>query len=284
MNKVKAYLTLFRISNLPTILSNVLVGITLSRVYTHSFTLWQVFFSCAAFYTAGMVFNDIFDYRWDKKHRPERPLVVGYISKIHALVTGISLIVFALICLIIVHLSAFWSGLVLLFFIMLYNLRHKENPASPVIMGLCRAMVYIIALIAFAPGAKISIVWIPATLLMCYLVGLTHIASHEHQRKKISQSSALLLYLPVVYAIYSQTHSFNYTTLCLLILNVLWVSYCLYSIFKGKIANGITQLIAGIALVDGLFISIYGKNSLFLSACLSCWLLTLFFQKYIRAT
>ncbi len=62
------------------------------------------------------------------------------------------------------------AALVLAGLIVLYNWHHKANPLSPVVMGLCRFMVYVAAATALT-GSLADAPWLGATLLLSYLVG-----------------------------------------------------------------------------------------------------------------
>ena len=63
--------------------------------------------------------------------------------------------------------------------ITVYDAWHKENPLSPVVMGLCRVLVYLTAALAVA-GAIDPAVWGGAVVLLCYLIGLTYVAKQEN--------------------------------------------------------------------------------------------------------
>ena len=59
--------------------------------------------------------------------------------------------------------------------IVVYDRWHKKNPAAPYLMGLCRALVYVVAGLAATstlPGAVLA----GAALLFLYVVGLTFAA------------------------------------------------------------------------------------------------------------
>jgi 4-hydroxybenzoate polyprenyltransferase len=56
--------------------------------------------------------------------------------------------------------------------IILYNWHHKGNPLSPMLMGLCRALVYIVT--GAALGAVLAgPVLLGASILLAYVAGLT---------------------------------------------------------------------------------------------------------------
>ena len=138
------------------------------------------------FYVGGMYLNDAFDREIDARERPGAPDPVGAVQRrdgvrdrvrdadgglrssggrargagVPAAPGGRRL-----------------GGLGLGAAIVLYDWRHKGDPLSPVLMGLCRVLVYVTAALATArlpaPGRG------RRALLLCYLIGLTYAASQE---------------------------------------------------------------------------------------------------------
>ena len=80
---VKDYFRLIRIPNVFTTISNILLGYIFFTSIDH-FNYFDIFklISISAFlYIGGMVLNDYFDIKIDKKERPWRPLPSNKISK-----------------------------------------------------------------------------------------------------------------------------------------------------------------------------------------------------------
>ena len=146
MTSLRTYIELCRVSNLPTVWSNVLTAVILSG---EPFS-WGVFFTLALslslFYSAGMALNDICDAAIDRIQRPTRPIPSGRITPVAAYLLMGSLFVAAFILLFAFpHISSVFSGFLLLLLIILYDVYHKGNPASVLLMAACRAMVYVVA-------------------------------------------------------------------------------------------------------------------------------------------
>ena len=79
---MRAWLEVLRISNLPTVWTNVLVGAVLSIAVARPSnpSLVAVLIAIIAgscLYLAGMVFNDVADVDEDRAQRPERPIPRG---------------------------------------------------------------------------------------------------------------------------------------------------------------------------------------------------------------
>jgi 4-hydroxybenzoate polyprenyltransferase len=56
-----------------------------------------------------------------------------------------------------------------------YNVRHKRDPLGPLIMGICRGLVYCIAASAIAPVLTPA-VFIAAVVMTAYVLSLTFVA------------------------------------------------------------------------------------------------------------
>ena len=71
----RAYMLLARVSNLPTVWSNVLAGTMAAGAATiDAGSAVRVLLAASLFYTGGMFLNDAFDADLDARVRPERPL------------------------------------------------------------------------------------------------------------------------------------------------------------------------------------------------------------------
>ena len=69
-----------RVSNLPTVWTNVLAGAFLAGLQTDPVKLLWIMLAITLFYTGGMYLNDAFDADIDARERPGRPIPSGQIS------------------------------------------------------------------------------------------------------------------------------------------------------------------------------------------------------------
>ena len=77
---LQVWLRLGRVSNLPTVWSNVLAALALAQALTsrpHVLVLALIF---SGFYVGGMYLNDAFDREIDAAERPNRPIPSGQVS------------------------------------------------------------------------------------------------------------------------------------------------------------------------------------------------------------
>jgi 4-hydroxybenzoate polyprenyltransferase len=178
--------------------------------------------------------------------------------------------------------AAFASGLVLIALIGVYDRWHKNNPLSPLVMGLCRLMVYVTAFVAFAWPPSFDLA-VAGALLVAYLVGLTAIAKSETRPTVVGYWPAALLFLPPLY--FAARLGVG-PTLVLPLVVAIWVVYCLTFVYRARtrsIGAAIGRLIAGISLVDGLVLASSGAfESVWLAV--AGFALTLFFQRYVEGT
>lgn len=277
--KLYGYLSLARLSNSPTVVSNVLAGAALAGVTDLGWPIFCLAVAMVFFYTGGMYLNDLFDYEIDCRERPERPLPSGLISRTSATVVTVALFTLGSALLATLSPRSFLSGLLLMALIVLYNWWHKTNSLSPLIMALTRVMVYLTAFLSFRPFLDSRLLF-AASLLLLYIVGLTYIAKSETKYTFSQHWPALLLFLPVGFPFFQ---GFVPLHAALLLLFVGWVTHSISFIYQGQIGGGITRLIAGISLLDGLVLTSTGTTTGVYLALLA-FELTVLLQRYIKGT
>ena len=284
--RVRAHLALARVSNSPTVATNVLAGAALGGSVLGGGVLdgkvLLLALSMVLFYTAGMYLNDVLDLGIDRRERPERPLPSGAVSLGEAL--SVTLLLFAVGAALLWPLGrpALFSGLALIALIALYDAWHKTNPLSPVLMAGTRALVYVTAFVAYAlPLSGPLLVW--AALLGGYIVGLTYLAKTENAPGLARYWPAALLFLPAVYALLG---AFSLGTLALALAYVAWAAYSVsfvYDLRRRSVGRAIGFLIAGVSLLDALVLAATGAWG-WLPLALLGFLLTLSLQRHIKGT
>jgi len=122
----KEYFQLVRIPGIFTAFSNVLIGYFFVLSFYPEFdSLPFLLVTSGLLFSAGMIFNDIFDLKIDKKERPNRPLPSGKISQQKALFFGIIFIIIANIFAFIVGYESLLLSLIMTGIIISYNYRLK---------------------------------------------------------------------------------------------------------------------------------------------------------------
>ncbi len=283
-------LKLGRVSNLPTVWSNTLAGVVLAGANPYSWNILPLMLAMTMAYTGGMFLNDAFDRKIDARERPERPIPAGDIKAADVYAAGFTLLAGAVIF---AALSAYsWEGSVirttalaasLCAAIVLYNAWHKNNPVSPLVMGLCRMLVYLCA--GFAAVVSPSyMLYIGALVLLCWLIGLTYVAKQENLDSVKNMWPLLFLIAPALFGLYAAlSHAQSWIPLLLLLV---WLLFCIYLVRrrnKGDIPKAVVSMIAGICLVDAIFIASVSSLTI-MAFALVAFALTLFFQRYVSGT
>jgi UbiA prenyltransferase family len=257
--KLSVALRLGRVSNQPTVWTNVLAGIVLAGGGT-PVTIVGLILGIAVMYTAGMFLNDAFDADFDRAHRPERPIPSGQVTLTSVFGVGFAMLALGLVLIVAAALrtgsggAAFASGAALSAVIVFYDWWHKDNAFGPFIMGLCRMLAYVTAALAVS-GTVNPAVFGAAIVALCYLIGLTYIAKQE----TLSQMGNLwplgFLAVPFIYEFPTAIHDALSAVLFAALLA--WVLYALSFLRAADRAIGraVGYLIAGICLLDALFVA-----------------------------
>jgi 4-hydroxybenzoate polyprenyltransferase len=189
----KPYAQLVRLPNVFTAQADICLGALAAGALPDR---WPAFvcllFASACLYSAGMVWNDFFDYEQDYRERPFRPLPSGKISRRTAATFGTSLLAFG------VGFAGLAGAtdnsfrilpLVLAGFlvacIMLYDSWLKHTSLGPVAMGACRFFNMLLGLSAagtWTGGFGIHL----AFVVGLYIVGVTWFARTEARLSKQS--------------------------------------------------------------------------------------------------
>ena len=261
LTRLSVMLKLARVSNLPTVWSNCIVGWLLGG---GEFSSWlylsMLMLGASLAYSAGMVMNDAVDAGYDSEHRPERPLPSGEIKQSTAWGLAISLLGSGLVLLLLAGAWPFWV-LLLTAMIVSYNVLHKRWQGAVYIMGGCRLVLYLTAASVSVNGGwfrEMVLIW--ALALGVYTVGITLAARGEAEDKGTGLGAISLLAAPLFAAgwmYFSRVESGMTVMVCL----VLWAGWTAYSVLilrgdeEGRVARAVSLLIAGMLLVDAVAIS-----------------------------
>ena len=284
-------LRLGRVSNLPTVWTNVLAAVVLTGVFVASGPLALLALALSLFYIGGMYLNDAFDRAIDARERPARPIPAGLARATTVFATGYGLLVAGLAAL---AAEAAWagqggywpaivSGLALGGLIVFYDARHKANPWSPLLMGLCRVLVYVTAACAVAGRLGVPVL-AGAAVLLSYLIGLTYVAKQENLAEFRNLWPLLFLGAPFVYGIPALVG--GPVGAALYVGFLAWVGYAVSLLVRPgrvNIPRAVVSFIAGISLLDGLLMAGAGAPGAAVWG-VGGFGLTLVLQRYVRGT
>ena len=264
--KLKTYLQLGRVSNIPTVWTNVLAGLVLAggQVTVSPFLILALSLSCS--YIGGMFLNDAFDREHDRQVRPERPIPSGAASAQEVLAIGFGLLAAGFLVLLSFVHEGGWqlvaAGVMLVLLIIFYDLHHKQNPWSPLTMAGCRAMIYPIAAFSLAPVLPTSVL-IGAAALFTYVLGVSFLARFETAPRPGPWWPLVLLWGPFAIALPGATGSLE--TVLLMVGVSGWLGYLTWQTIRteGPKVRQVTGLwLAGISLLDTCLIAGLGQFKL----------------------
>lgn len=298
---------LMRLSNAPTVVSNVTAGACLAGALdepspaTGSVPITLALATAAALllYVGGMIMNDVADVRIDRTERPGRPIPSGRVSLRVAAMLAATCFVIAWILARVTTEDAAFFALLIGVLAHVYDFIHTRTRWSVVLLGLCRAGLYILAAAAFSqpsPGANADVPWpvlIGGAGLGIFIVGFSLIARHEARRGARASLGAgaaitLLAVAAVVVPILVVPPShwprerLGIVTLAMGALLFAQTRAALAA-RRGRIGLAVMQWIASISLIDAALAAAFGPP-VASGACIACWLLTLAAQRRIAGS
>ncbi len=282
-------LRLGRVSNLPTVWTNTLAGVALAGASPWQWATLPTALGLSLAYLGGMYLNDAFDRGIDARERPSRPIPSGAVDANTVFALGFSLLLAAVAALLTAARGfdaapggVVLAGLALGGAIIGYNWRHKGNPLSPLAMGACRLLAYVaagLAATAAMPGPLLA----AAGVSLCYLIGLTYVAKREMLGRIGNLWPLLFLAAPLAYGFLLANKATGQLVLLAL---AGWIGVALWLLRRrrpGDIPRAVVSLIAGISLVDALFLAVAGWPGAVVAA-LACFAATLMLQRWISGT
>ena len=285
--KLATALRLGRVSNLPTVWTNVAAGLVLSGAQPDAALALSLCLAMSCFYVGGMYLNDAFDRGYDARERPERPIPAGEVRASTVFTVGFGLLAAGVALVAALALRGAGTGwppvlsaLALAGVIVFYDMHHKGNPLSPLVMACNRGLVYVTAALAARVGFTVELAW-GALALLCYLIGLTYVAKQENLRAISNLWPLVFLAVPFSYVKALALP----VSLVLYLALAAWIALSLRLLFgpRRDVKRAVTQLIAGIALLDAMLVASQGHTALAV-ACLAAFAATLFLQRYVPGT
>jgi len=284
------WLRLGRVSNLPTVWSNVLAALALSGALRPEPVVLTLALAFSVFYVGGMYLNDAFDRRIDAVERPNRPIPSGQVSAAAVFGIGIGCLLLGTLLTALCAratgasvVRAAGSGALLGACIVGYDVYHKQNPLSPLLMGACRVMIYVA--VGYSVSEHLGAPLLAgAAALWCHLIGLTYAAKQEAFNRLSRVWPLCFLALPVLYGAWLALAEPRVWPFVLLLGG--WVVYALRFLRPGParaVPQAVVRLIAGISLLDALLIAGAGSTGWAVVAAAMC-ALTRVFQRVVPGT
>jgi 4-hydroxybenzoate polyprenyltransferase len=292
-----ALLVLGRVSNLPTVWSNCLAGWALAGSVPLTGDFRQMIDAPVRFlvlcagasllYIGGMYLNDAFDADFDRQHRRERPIPSGAIPAGAVWTLGCLWLAAGLSCVVWLaqtNRTTAVLALLLVAAILLYDAVHKAFTLSPVLMGVCRLLLVLMAASAARLGITGLTIW-SALVLALYVVGLSYIARHESLPGTIRYWPCIFLAAPIVLAAIVNRGDWKMQGRILSAMLIVWSLQALRFTYwspEKNLGRTVTGLLAGIVLVDLLAVGAATPQVAVLFGAL--FALTVVAQRFVPAT
>ncbi len=253
MISLRTFLALSRAATLPTVWSNCLAGWWLSGG-GNAHKLPLLLAGATLFFLGAAFLNDTLDEQYDRQFRRVRPIPSGAITSSAALRWSVLSFFLGEACWFALGKTTAGMGLALALCAALYNAIHRLITFSPVLLGLCRLLLYLVAASAAAQGVGGGSIWCGLALAL-YVVGAGCLPRPENTRGLADYWPALLLLAPIFLALLMDTGPYRLPGLELCAIFGLWVLYCLrhaYWPVDRNLARAASGLVAGIVLADWL--------------------------------
>lgn len=206
----RAWFDLARAGNFPSVASNVLAALVLAApagpIGPPAGLLLMAIAAGCLVYAGGATFNDVADAGFDARHRPERPIPRGVVTRGGAAAVAAVEMVLGLGLLVAAGASPWWAA-ALGATILLYDWIHKRWIGSVLLMAGCRVLLaFTLASLPAHGWSPVFLGWVGA--LFAYIVTLSLIARWEYQSRDTARAASfgravgrLLAFIPLIDAI-----------------------------------------------------------------------------------
>ncbi len=241
-----------RVANVPSVLSNVAVGVGLAHANGLSRWPWEAFAGAVLLYIAGNFLNDWMDLDWDQENRPERALPSGLFPVWSYLTIGVLGCLCGISLIAVYGQEAIFVSSLLVLCIFIYTWIHKKTVLGILPMGLCRACLPVLGYLGAGGDLQSRWIWIPAAALFVYIASLTINARYEGKADfpvaRLANARALLVIggLINVWLAIGIDIRIGWVGLVPFIAWMAWV----HVNFSGRIGSFVGGLLAGIPLLD----------------------------------
>lgn len=268
----RAWAELGRVSNLPTIVSNVVVGpAAAAAAMPGSRIEWKdaavAGAGVAILYLAGMVLNDVIDVTLDRRERPSRPIPSGRVSRRAAMV-ACGVLMAAGVGLTGVNGASLRFGLVLAGLIIAYDVVHHVWSPSVLLMGACRGMVYVVTAVAglgTVEAARHAL--LPALAVGVHTVLLSIVARGEasEQSSRARWLAFLIPILPIVVVQPRGAEGLMWSVVAGVAMAA-WLLAAARHLFdrRPNPRAAVMAYLAGFCLIDTYLVAVYGRPTLML--------------------
>jgi 4-hydroxybenzoate polyprenyltransferase len=230
-----------------------------------------------------MYLNDAYDREIDARERPTRPIPSGLIAASWVFFLGYGMLALGVFIMALHGPVPGLAGAALAGAVLAYDANHKGNPLSPVIMGLCRAMVYVGAGAAASGTIGMAAV-LGAVALSAHVIGLTYAAKQESLNRIDALWPLAIVAVPLALAAPAAFDDPWATVafFALVAADVAAIRLLANRAIPGAVPRAVAELIAAISLVDALLVAAISPVTA--AVCAAGYVATRLLQKVIPGT
>lgn len=246
----RTFLELGRVSNLPTVWTNALVGAVLAGGGDPgAVVLAGLALTCL--YLGGMWLNDAFDAEIDAEQGKSRPIPRGDVSRRMVATGGAVFLLAGVAIAALASPGACIAAAALAVFVILYDWLHKRTPLATLLMGATRFLAVVTG--ALAAGPLTEAAFLGAAGLFAWVTGLTFAARQEGYDRLEKVWPLGVLAIPLIWSKIAALMAGSVLAL------VLWLALAATTVFAvhrlirrapGDVPRAVVTMIAGISLYD----------------------------------
>lgn len=282
-------------ATLPTVWADALTGVVLAggvlapapTALLPPAPMALLFLAVSLAHVAGAVLGDAFDAKADAAEHPGRPIPSGAIGRERMFLIGFALLLASLLALEGVGWLAdrgLWpagAGVALAVALLFHGTFHKKNPLSPLVVGFCRGLIYVVAAACVSPQPPTEL-WIGAGLVASHTVAIAAFAGRKGQPGLVALWPALFLAVAPVcgFLVLAFTPVAQPYLLALVSADIVALGLVIRG-GRHDSARAAMTLVAAIALLDAMLLAGMGKTTLATIAGLG-FPLTLFLGLFLR--
>ncbi|MCB1133812.1 MAG: UbiA family prenyltransferase [Verrucomicrobiae bacterium] len=284
-----------RVANLPSVVSNVWVGVAFGIVMFESDpnrpdftpvpmmpTLLLVAGACSL-YLGGCFLNDWKDFDWDLRNRTERALPRGLFQRVSYLASAVGCLLVGVSLALLANPMTWPAVLVVVVSVLLYTWVHKRAVWSVVPMGFCRGALPFLGALGFASpgqtlGGLLFLTAFPGCALIFYTMALSIRARNESRPTTEGDGdssttlfviSVLCLLAPMAFG-QMVTGEISWLLFVAPVPMIGWYGYC-GSRLRTPVARYVSGLLAGFPLLDWVLLLPMSLSSLELNTPRLLW-------------
>jgi len=266
----RAWLEVTRLSNLPTVLTNVLAGagLTLSADAPIPWlTVGTAMFSGGGLYIAGMALNDAADAARDAESRPERPIPSGRLDRRAVWIVGGLLLVAGVGASATISVPAALTAGAIALGVLAYTFTHARHAWACVLMGACRFGLYPLGALSVVetwadipPAALVFGAGLGLMTVLITLAARAEATATPHTKRLLAWA---VVFVPLCAPLLAEPGHLRTTpSLLAAVAFALWSSWCARAAIAGRPWVAIPGWIAGFCLFDAMALAMHGQVEL----------------------